>query len=82
LGYEGLHQMIKRVARRAGVAGVYAHRFRHTAAHTQRKAGMSEGDMMLVFGWKSRAMADRYGASAAHERALETARRLSHADRI
>ena len=83
LGYDGIHQMLKRVATRAGLTkSVYAHRFRHTAAHTQLSAGMSEGDAMRVFGWRSRVMVDRYGASAAHDRAMAAARRISHADRI
>jgi len=66
LGYDGMYQMIKRVAARAGIAKVYPHRFRHTAAHTQLSAGMSEGDAMRVFGWRSRVMVNRYGSSAAH----------------
>lgn len=82
LGYDGLYQMVTRVAARAGIAKVYPHRFRHTAAHTQLSAGMSEGDAMRVFGWRSRVMVDRYGSSAADARALEAARRISHADRI
>jgi hypothetical protein len=37
---------------------------------------------MLLFGWTSRDMCDRYGKSAATERAVEAARRLSPGDRI
>lgn len=82
-GYDGVHQMLKRVGRRAGVANVNAHRFRHTAAHTVLDTGeVSEGDAMLLFGWRTRSMVDRYGASAAHARAMRAARRASHADRI
>jgi site-specific recombinase XerD len=82
LGYEGVKRMLERLARKAGVQKVYAHRFRHTAAHTQLDAGLSEGDAMLIFGWKTRSMVSRYGASAAQSRAIKASRRNSHADRI
>lgn len=82
LGYEGVKRMLERLARKAGVKKVYPHRFRHTAASTQLDAGLSEGDAMRIFGWKSRSMVDRYGAAAAQNRAIRAARRNSHADRI
>lgn len=50
--------------------------FRHTFAHNFRAAGGAEGDLMVLGGWHARAMLDRYGASAAAERAAEAARRL------
>jgi integrase len=82
LGSNGVAQMIERRATVAGVTGAHAHRFRHTAAHAWFSAGGSEGQAMLLFGWTSRDMCDRYGKSAATERAVEAARRLSPGDRI
>jgi hypothetical protein len=37
---------------------------------------------MLLGGWRSRAMLDRYGKAAAAERAADAYRRLSLGDRI
>ena len=60
LGYDGVGQMLERRAKQAGLAGrVYLHRFRHTAASLRLGDGMSEGDAMKIFGWKSRSMVDR-----------------------
>ena len=44
-------------------------------------AGGSENGAMHTFGWRSRQMLSRYGASAAAERAREEHRRLSPADK-
>jgi site-specific recombinase XerD len=81
-GYDGIHQMIQRIARRAGIPDAYAHRFRHTAVHTQLDGGMSEGEAMRIFGWNSPSMPRHYGSALAHARAMAAARRISHADRI
>lgn len=65
----GVEQVVKRRAKEAGLAGVHPHLFRHTYAHEMLSAGMQEGDLMRLAGWKSRQMLSRYGASAADSRA-------------
>lgn len=82
IGYEGIRTMLKNRGDEAGVADLYPHRFRHTAAHANLRAGMEEGDLMRLMGWNTRVMVDRYGASAAATRAQESARALGVGDRV
>ena len=42
---------------------------------TSLRSGGSEGDLMRLNGWKSRAMVDRYADDVANQRALEAKRR-------
>lgn len=76
LSGDGIRQAVERRAGQAGVQGVFAHLFRHSAAHAALKAGLQESDAMQIFGWRSSAMVRRYGASAAAQRAREHAQRL------
>lgn len=76
LTQSGIAQMLERRCAQAGIRRLHRHMFRHTRAHDALSRGMSEGDAMTLFGWKSREMLARYGAALAEERAIDAARRL------
>ena len=46
--------------RRAALEGRLVHDLRRTAARDLRPAGVSEGEIMRLCGWKTRGMFDRY----------------------
>lgn len=76
LRYPGLAHMIKKRGADAGIPSLHPHMFRHTWASEYRRAGGSEGNLMILGGWLSREMLDRYGRVDAESRALEEGRRV------
>jgi len=49
-----------RACKKAGLEGRLVHDLRRTAARDFRRRGVSEGEIMKLCGWKTRAMFDRY----------------------
>jgi len=66
----------------AGIDDLHPHRFRHTFAHDFLMAGGQERDLKRLAGWSSDVMLERYGASAADQRAKSAAHRMKRGDRV
>ena len=81
LSVQGLDRLIRRVGDRAGLE-VHPHLLRHTWSHFYRLDGGSVDAMCYLAGWSGPAMALKYGASAAAERAEQEARHLSLVDKM
>lgn len=77
----GVRMMLKRRVADAGLSHIHPHQFRHTFAHRWLAEGGREQDLMRLAGWRSRQMLNRYGASAADERAIDAYRKMNFGGR-
>lgn len=82
LTYSSIETLVGRRGEKAGIPNLHPHMLRHTWASSARKLGVSEGDLMLLGGWDTRAMLDRYGLAEAAERAQESYRQRSVGDQF
>src|SRR5919201_19210 len=78
----GIYQVVHDRARAAGLPAMHPHQLRHAFATSWLAEGGNENELMLVAGWKSRIMIDRYTKATAAERARASHARLSPADRL
>lgn len=79
---DGIEYALKKRVRQAGIDHVHAHQFRHGFAHRWLLEGGQERDLKRLAGWRSDAMLERYGNSAADERAREAFKRMRLGDRL
>lgn len=79
---DGIDELLRNLARKAGLSDVHAHRFRHSFAHRWLASGGQERDLMRLAGWRSSEMLERYGASAADQRAREAHKRMGLGDQL
>jgi site-specific recombinase XerD len=75
-------QVVDDRARTAGLPAMHPHQLRHAFATSWLAEGGNQNELMLVAGWKSRTMIDRYTKATAVERARASHARLSPADRL
>ncbi|WP_328410954.1 tyrosine-type recombinase/integrase [Nocardia sp. NBC_00403] len=78
----GIRQMLERRAQAAGIEHIHPHMLRHWFAHNWLANGGQEQDLMMLAGWRSRQMLDRYGKSVADERAKSAHRRARLGDKL
>lgn len=82
LSGDGIMQMLQRRAEKAGIDGLHPHMFRHSFAHRWQVAKGNEADLQRLAGWRSPAMLRRYAASAADERAMQSALDMAIGDEL
>ena len=80
ISYDSLEHQWARARKRAGLTNRLMHDLRRTAARDFRRAGVSEGEIMKLCGWKTRAMFDRYNIIDEADLASAVAKRFAPAN--
>jgi integrase len=75
--YQTLQKAFKAACRKAGCPDRVIHDLRRTAARDMVRAGISEGEIMRLCGWKTRSMLDRYNVINEADLAAAVAKRFS-----
>lgn len=78
----GVAEMVRRRCTIADVPAFHPHQLRHTWAHVNKQAGLSDEDLERMAGWSSPLMVRRYGRALADERARDAHARLATGDRL
>lgn len=73
----GISQMIRDRGADLGIR-LHPHAFRHWRASEYKAAGMADGHVMALMGWRDAGMVRRYGKANEASQALEAAARLDH----
>jgi integrase len=77
IAYSTLLHRWQRATKRAGCEGRLIHDLRRTAARDFRTAGVDEGTIMALCGWRTRAMFDRYNIINDADLAAAAAKRFA-----
>lgn len=82
MAIHSIQDMIEHCAKKAGLVDkhIHMHLLRHTAAHNQKAAGLSDEDVMSLFNWDDPKSAARYGKALRGKRARQ--HYVSPADRL
>jgi integrase/recombinase XerC len=78
----GLCVVFTRLGKRAGVAGVHAHRFRHSFAAWVIESGAREIDVQMLLGHSDLTMTQRYARTYTSEQAVRAHAALSPVNRL
>lgn len=78
-GLSGISQMVRQRAEACGFK-LHPHQFRHYRADKFKAAGLADGHIMAIMGWRDPSMLRRYGAANTSQRAIEAVKRMEPDD--